>query len=36
MARKIDPKVDFVEGATVVNAATFVKECIEATNVLNY
>ncbi len=24
-----------IEGATVVSAATFVKECIEATNVLN-
>jgi predicted peroxiredoxin len=35
-SRKIDPKNDFVEGATVVNAATFVAECIEATNVLNY
>jgi predicted peroxiredoxin len=35
-SRKIDPKNDLVEGATIVNAATFVKECIEATNVLNY
>lgn len=35
-SRKIDPKNDLVEGATVVSAATFVKECIEATNVLNY
>jgi predicted peroxiredoxin len=35
-SRKIDPKNDFVEGAAVVNAATFVKEFIEATNVLVY
>jgi len=35
-SRKIDPKKDFVEGASVVNAATFVKECTEATNVLVY
>ncbi|HXZ49390.1 MAG TPA: DsrE family protein [Usitatibacter sp.] len=35
-SRKIDPKKDLAEGATVVNAATFVKECTEATNVLVY
>jgi predicted peroxiredoxin len=35
-SRKIDPKNDLIEGASVVNAATFVKECLEATNVLNY
>jgi uncharacterized protein len=35
-SRKIDPKNDFVENATVVNAATFIAECIEATQVLNY
>lgn len=35
-SRGIDPKNDFVEGASVVNAATFVSECIEATNVLVY
>jgi predicted peroxiredoxin len=35
-SRKIDPKIDFVEGATVVNAPTFVKEFITATNVLVY
>jgi predicted peroxiredoxin len=35
-SRKLDPEKDFVEGATVVNAATFVKEYTEATNVLNY
>ena len=35
-SRKIDPKNDLVANATVVNAATFVKECIEATNVLVY
>jgi hypothetical protein len=35
-SRKIDPKNDLIAGASVVNAATFVKECIDATNVLNY
>ena len=35
-SRKIDPKADLVEGATVVSAATFIKECMEAKNVLNY
>ena len=35
-SRQIDPEKDFIEGATVVNAATFVKECAEATNVLVY
>lgn len=35
-SRQIDPKEDFIEGATVVNAATFIKEFTEATNVLVY
>ncbi len=35
-SRKIDPKNDLVANATVVNAATFVAECLEATNVLVY
>lgn len=35
-ARKLNPEVDFVEGAQVVNAATFVKAFTEATNVLVY
>jgi predicted peroxiredoxin len=35
-SRKLDPKVDFIEGAAVINAATFVKEFTEATNVLVY
>ena len=35
-SRKLDPVNDFVPGARVVNAATFVKEFTEATNVLNY
>jgi predicted peroxiredoxin len=35
-ARQIDPATDFIEGASVVNAATFVKEATEATNVLVY
>jgi predicted peroxiredoxin len=35
-SRQIDPTKDFIQGATVVNAATFVKECAEATNVLVY
>jgi predicted peroxiredoxin len=35
-SRKLDPSVDFVEGAKVVNAATFVKEFTEATNSLIY
>jgi predicted peroxiredoxin len=34
--RNINPETDFVEGAKVVNAVTFVKECTETTNVLNY
>jgi len=34
--RNLDPKKDFLDGASVVSAATFVKECMEATNVLNY
>ena len=32
----INPETDFIEGAKLVNAATFVKECTEATNVLTY
>lgn len=35
-SRKIDPQAEFIEGATVVNAATVVKECTEATSVLVY
>ncbi len=35
-SRGIVPDTDFVEGAKVVNAATFVKEATEATNVLTY
>jgi len=35
-SRKIDPKKDFVDAATVVGAATFVQCCTEATNVLVY
>jgi len=35
-SRKIDPVKDFIAGASVVNAARFVKECTEATNVLVY
>ncbi len=35
-SRKLDPAKDFVAGAQVVNAATFVKEVTEATNVLVY
>jgi predicted peroxiredoxin len=35
-SRSISPDTDFVENAKVVNAATFVKECTEATNVLTY
>jgi predicted peroxiredoxin len=35
-SRGIDPEKDLIEGAKIVNAATFVKECTEATNVLNY
>jgi len=35
-SRKLVPEVDFIEGAKVVNAATFVKLFTEATNVLNY
>ena len=32
-SRQIDPEKDFSKGATVVNAATFVKECSAAANV---
>jgi predicted peroxiredoxin len=35
-SRGINPETEFVEGAKVVNAATFIKECTEATNVLTY
>jgi predicted peroxiredoxin len=35
-SRQLNPETDFIEGATVVNAGTFVKECTEATNVLVY
>lgn len=35
-SRELNPATDFLEGAVVVNAATFVKECTEATNVLVY
>ena len=35
-SRQIDPEKEFIQGAPVVNAATFVKECSEATNVLVY
>ena len=35
-SRQIIPEEEFIPGATVVNAATFVKECTEATNVLVY
>ncbi|MCL4562114.1 MAG: DsrE family protein [Chloroflexi bacterium] len=35
-ARKLNPETDFIQNAKVVNAATFVKEFSEATNVLMY
>jgi predicted peroxiredoxin len=35
-SRQIDPEKEFIKGAVVVNAVTFVKECTEATNVLIY
>jgi predicted peroxiredoxin len=35
-SRKLNPQTDFIEGATVVNAATFVKEITESKNVLIY
>ncbi len=35
-SRKLDPQRDFIEGATVMNAAAFVKEFTEATNVMVY
>ena len=35
-SRKINPETDFIDGAKVVNAATFVKELTEATNVMVY
>ncbi len=35
-SRKLQPENDFIVGATVVNAVTFVKEFTEATNVLVY
>ena len=34
--RQLSYEEDFIEGATVVNAATFVKEFTEANNVLVY
>jgi hypothetical protein len=35
-SRKLDPAKDFIGGAKVANAATFVKKFTEAINVLNY
>ncbi len=35
-SRKLNPELDFIPGAKVVNAATFVKEFTEATNALVY
>lgn len=35
-SRQINPEEEFIPGAMVVNAATFVKECTEAKNVLVY
>lgn len=35
-SRQINAEEDFIEGATIVNAATFVAECAEAQNVLIY
>ncbi|HEC21855.1 MAG TPA: hypothetical protein ENI95_02940 [Chloroflexi bacterium] len=35
-SRQINPEEEFIEGATIVNAATFVGECMDATNVLIY
>jgi predicted peroxiredoxin len=35
-SREINPETEFVKNAKVVNAATFVKEFAEATNVINY
>jgi predicted peroxiredoxin len=35
-SRKLNPNEDFIPGAKVVNAATFVKEFTEATNTLVY
>jgi len=35
-SRKINPKEEFIEGATIVSAATLIKEVTEATNVLVY
>lgn len=35
-SRKIDPETEFIEGAKIVNAATFAKEFSEAANVLVY
>jgi predicted peroxiredoxin len=35
-SRQIEPEKEFIQGAIVVNAATFVKECSEATNVMVY
>jgi len=33
---QINPEEEFIPDATVVNAASFVKECAKATNVLAY
>lgn len=35
-SRQINPEEEFISGATIVDATTFVKECTEATNVLVY
>jgi predicted peroxiredoxin len=35
-SRQINPEMDLIEGASVVNAATFVNEAMESKNVLVY
>jgi predicted peroxiredoxin len=35
-SRKINPETDFIDGAKIANAATFVKEITEATNAMVY
>ncbi len=35
-SRRLNAETDFIENATVINAATFVKEITEATNALVY
>jgi predicted peroxiredoxin len=35
-SRNINPETDFIAGASVVNAATFVKEALESKSVLVY